>query len=56
MGYLFLTIANISGISKVAAMKDCGKECPGEHNSVRRVTLHACKRCNILFNGCAFQS
>ena len=35
MGYLFLIIANIAGISKVAAMKGCGKECPGEYNSVR---------------------
>lgn len=53
MGYLFLPIANISGISKVAAMKGCGKECSGEYNSVRRATLHACKCCYLLFNGLA---
>ena len=35
MGYLFLILANIAGISKVAVMKGIGKKCPGKYNSVR---------------------
>lgn len=35
MGYLFLIVASLAGISKVVAMKQSGKVCPGEYNSVR---------------------
>ncbi len=35
MGYLFLIVASFAGISKVVAMKQSGKVCPGEYNSVR---------------------
>lgn len=41
MPYLFLLIANVSGISKVIAMKNSGKVCPGEYNSVRINTLRS---------------
>lgn len=35
MGYVFLLIASFAGITKMAAMKGCGKVCPGAYNSVR---------------------
>ena len=35
MGYVFLLIASLAGISKVVAMKSSGRVCPGEYNSVR---------------------
>lgn len=35
MGCLFLLLANLAGITKVAVMKGVGKACPGEYNSVR---------------------
>ena len=41
MPYLFLLIANVAGISKVIAMKNSGKVCPGEYNSVRINTLRS---------------
>lgn len=35
MEYLFLSIALFTGIVKVISVKNCGKLCPGEYNSVR---------------------
>lgn len=35
MGYIFLMIACLAGISKGVAMKSSGRVCPGEYNSVR---------------------
>lgn len=35
MGYVFLLIASFAGITKMAAMKGCGKVCPGAYNSMR---------------------
>lgn len=35
MGYVFVLIASFAGITKMAAMKGCGKVCPGAYNSVR---------------------
>lgn len=41
MGYLFLIVASLAGIFKVVAMKQSGKICPGEYNSVRINTFRA---------------
>ena len=47
MEYLFLLIANFAGISKVIAMKNSGKICPGEYNSVRINTLRSILCCIV---------
>lgn len=41
MGYLFLIVASFAGILKVVAMKQSGKICSGEYNSVRINTFRA---------------
>lgn len=35
MGYVFLLIASFAGITKMSAMKGCGKVCSDAYNSVR---------------------
>lgn len=47
MEYLFLLIANFAGISKVIAMKNSGKVCPGEYNSVRINTFRSILCCIV---------
>ena len=56
MGCLFLLLANLAGITKVAVMKGVGKACPGEYNSVRVNGLRGliCVAVSVL-NVCAIQ-
>lgn len=41
MGYLFLLLTNLCGITKVVCMKKCGRLFPGEDNSIRINSVRA---------------
>lgn len=60
MGYLFLIFASLAGISKVVAMKQSGKVCSGEYNSVRINSFRALicfivSVCTFFVTGAKFQ-